>query len=114
MNIEYDKNCNIYDNYMPVLCIPRIRSNITKSHVFNVFQQLNIGTIEKIDMVIKQTERGEIYNRAFIHYREWNRCENVYNILKRLYNGQDIKVIYDRNTGFHWKISAYKSPRKTT
>lgn len=98
--------------YMPVLCIPRVRANISKSHILNVFQQLNMGTLERIDIVCKQTERGELYNRVFVHYREWNNSENARQALQRLRNGQDIKVIHDIDAGFHWKISAYRDPRK--
>lgn len=98
--------------YMPVLCIPRVRADITKSYVWNIFHQLNMGTLERIDMVRKQTDRGEQYNRVFIHYQEWNDSENACQARQRLRNGQDIKVIHDMDAGFHWKISAYRDPRK--
>ncbi|MFY7727968.1 MAG: hypothetical protein ACOVRN_00475 [Flavobacterium sp.] len=97
--------------YKPVLCIPRVRANIPKSHIWNVFEHLHMGILERIDVVHKQTERGDHYNRVFVHYRKWNDSENTRETRERLRRGMDIKVIHDYDAGFHWKISAYRDPR---
>jgi len=97
-----------------VLCIPRVFSNITEKQIRTIFQSLNLGRIEKIDVVRKKTEivrkntiQGDNYNRVFIHLI-WNNTEEAAKCRERLTNGNDIKVIYDQP--WFWKVSAYREP----
>jgi hypothetical protein len=93
---------------VPVLCIPRVYPNITESFIRNILDELNMGTLERVDIVRKNTGKGEQFNRVFIHFRHWNDTENACIARERLLNGKEIKIIYD--DPWFWKISAYKEP----
>jgi hypothetical protein len=91
---------------VPVLCIPRVYSNISESRIRRIFEELNMGTLDRIDIVSKHGEKKEKFNRVFIHFRYWNNTENACIARERLLNGKEIKIIYD--DPWFWKISAYR------
>lgn len=66
--------------------IPRVFSNIRPDRITNVFHSLNIGDVEKVDLVAKTGKNGDHYNMAFVHFREMyntiesqNFCQDVQN-----------------------------------
>lgn len=95
---------------VPVLCIPRVYPNISKSRISRIFDDLNMGTLERIDFVSKASEKGEKFNRVFVHFRRWNDTENANIARERLLNGKEIKIIYD--DPWFWKISAYREAER--
>ena len=96
---------------VPVLCIPRVYSNISESRIRRIFDDLNMGVLERVDIVPKFTNKyNEKFNRVFIHYRMWNDSENARIARERLLNGKEIKIIYD--DPWFWKISAYKEAER--
>lgn len=95
---------------MPVLCIPRVYTNINEPQIRKIIEDLNMGTLERIDIVGKNTGKGEQFNRVFIHFRVWNDTENACIARERLFNNQEIKIIY--NDPWFWKISAYREPER--
>jgi hypothetical protein len=88
------------------MCIPRVYPNISEGRIRKIFDELNIGVIERVDIVSKTTEKGERFNRVFIHMDRWFNNSNACVARERLLGGKDIKVIYD--DPWFWKISAYK------
>ena len=92
------------------LCIPRVFSNIGEKRIRSVFYALKLGHIGRIDIVSKISERGEKFNRVFIHFERWFDTENAISALKLLNDGKDIKVIYD--DPWFWKVSAYHKPAR--
>ena len=90
------------------LCIPRTDINISEPFVRNIFNNLNIGSIGRIDLVKKQNEKGGCYMRIFIHINKWYNTENANIAKERLLNSKDIKIIYE--DPWFWKISVYKAP----
>jgi len=99
---------NIDEQRCKILCIPRTDANISEPVVRNIFNNLNIGSIGRIDLVKKQNEKGGCYMRIFIHINKWYNTENANIAKERLLNGKDIKIIYD--DPWFWKISVYKAP----
>lgn len=97
-------------NNVPSLCIPRVFPNIDEKRVRRIFNDLNIGDIKRIDIVTKNTEKGEKFNRIFIHFNKWFSNENADMSRERLLNGKEIKIIYD--DPWFWKVSAYREPTK--
>ena len=91
------------------LFIPRVFSNIDEKRIRSVFYALKLGHIGRIDIVNKTSERGERFNRVFIHFERWFDTENALSALKLLNEGKDIKVIYD--DPWFWKVSTYKPTR---
>jgi hypothetical protein len=97
---------------VPTLCIPRVYPNISESRIRRIFDDLNMGTLDRIDIVSKQSEKGEKFNRVFVHFRRWNDTENAKTARERLLNGKEIKIIYD--DPWFWKISVYREPDRKT
>jgi hypothetical protein len=98
---------NILPANMPVLCIPRVHRNIDEPRIRKIFNELNIGILERIDIVTKRFDsKDNNFNRVFIHFREWYKTENAIVARERLLEGKEIKVIYD--DPWFWKISAYR------
>ena len=94
----------------PVLCIPRVYSNIKEPHIRKIIEDLNIGILDHIDIVTKNNDKTEKFNRVYIHFRCWNNTENALIAKERLLDGKEIKVIYD--DPWFWKVSAYREINK--
>jgi hypothetical protein len=90
----------------PSLCIPRVSFCITKDYIFNVFQQLDIGKIDRVDIINKKTLKGEEYKCVFIHFQSWNKTDKVEKIKERLLLKNDVKIVYE--FPWYWKISVNK------
>jgi hypothetical protein len=95
---------------VPVLCIPRVYANISEQRIRRIFEELNMGTLERIDIVSKKSDKGEKFNRVFVNFRRWNDTENSKIARQRLLNGKEIKIIYD--DPWFWKISAYREAER--
>jgi len=93
----------------PSLCIPRVFPNIDEKRIRRIFNELNVGIIQRVDIVNKTTEKGEKFNRVFIHFQEWFTNSNAETAKERLLSGKEIKIIYD--DPWFWKVSAYRAPQ---
>jgi hypothetical protein len=92
---------------LPSLCIPRVFMNIDENRIRRIFDELNMGEIQRIDVVVtKTTDKGEKFNRVFVHFKRWFANENADMARERLLNGKEIKIIYD--DPWFWKVSAYR------
>jgi hypothetical protein len=92
---------------VPSMCIPRTFPNITKERIAQVFRELNLGPISHIDVVPRTSERGEKYQRVFVHLHKWNNTDEAHRARERLLTGKEIKIIYD--DPWFWKVSANRS-----
>jgi hypothetical protein len=95
---------------VPVLCIPRVYPNINESRIRKIFEDMEMGTLDRIDIISKHSDKGEKFNRVFVHFRCWNGSENARVARERLLNGKEIKIIYD--DPWFWKISAYREAER--
>ena len=93
---------------VPSICIPRVFVNINEARIRKTIDELNMGIVDRIDVVSKSTEKGEKFNRVFIHFKKWNDEGNAVIARERLLNGKEIKIIYD--DPWFWKVSAYREP----
>lgn len=92
----------------PSICIPRVSSNITKSYIKNIFEQIfGNNSIERIDLVKKTYSNNKIYHTAFIHFNYWNDSSNVQAIRNRIMNNQTFKIVYSEP--WFWKCSISKA-----
>lgn len=101
----------IADN-LPSMCIPRTFVNITRSHVYKTINDLNLGVIDHIDMVRRKNEKGEDFQRVFIHFSKWHSNSVADRARTLLLSGKEVKVIYD--DPWFWKISANRSSERTS
>lgn len=93
-------------NKVPSICIPRVNAKVTKGEILRVFQKLDFGKIEKVDIVCKKGYKGEDYKRIFLHFKSWNDDEFAISIRDRLLSGKDIKIVHE--FPWFWKASALK------
>ena len=85
------------------LYIPRIFKNINRRRIINVFNMLEIGSIERIDLI-----RVNEHKKAFIHLHKWNHPKHS-NLRKRLEQGGKFKIVYD--DPWYWEVSKSRSPK---
>ena len=90
----------------PVLCIPRVFSSITEGRIRRIIDELDIGELDKIDIVPYFTEKKEKMHKVFVHFRHWASNENAIKSRLHLLNGKEFKIIYD--DPWFWKVSAYR------
>lgn len=99
-------NLHFLAESQPSICIPRVFSNILEPRIREVFNDLNLGKIRKIDIVERNNEKGEPFKRVFIHFEKWFWNDNAKAARGKLISGKEIKIVYD-NPWF-WKVSASK------
>jgi hypothetical protein len=72
-----------------------------------VFGQLDLGTIHHIDIIERTNEKGEKFNRVFVHFETWNTTPDAITARTRLLEGKKIKLVYD--DPWFWEISANRA-----
>jgi hypothetical protein len=92
---------------VPSLCIPRVFSNIPRDRIFRIVDDLGLGRILSIDMVPKVSEKGEKYNRIFIHFTAWSTSKDAEKARQIALSGGEFKILYD--DPYFWKVSASTS-----
>lgn len=90
----------------PSLCIPRVFSNITWQRVKEVFADLGLGDIERVDMVRKENDKGEKFQRVFVHFRSWNTSDDAQAVREKVLSGDMIQIVYD--DPWFWKVGMSK------
>ena len=96
----------------PILCIPGVFANIKEERIRRIFDDLNIGQVERVDIVVPKRpvgaeEKENKFNRVFIHII-WNDTHSSVACRKKLLQGKEVKIIYDEP--WFWKVSAYRPP----
>ena len=99
-------------NNEPSICIPRVFKSTTRKDIYDVIERLDLGAIDRIDMVAKTNTRGECYNKVFIHFKGWNKkCEVAQATRAQLLKGEDVKIVYSEP--WFWKCSASRVEKPT-
>ena len=55
----------------PSICIPKVSKDISKKFIYNVFNNLQFGSIKNIDIVYYNKSRNYNFTRVFIHFNKW-------------------------------------------
>ena len=98
------------DNSLPSICIPRVFNNISRERIHHVFELLDFGAIDRVDMIERDTGNGNTSKQVFIHFSSWGTNEQAVTVRSRLLNGKDVKIVYD--APWFWKISASRFPKQ--
>lgn len=93
----------------PSICIPRVFSNISWGRVKGVFEKLELGEIDRVDMVKKTNDKGEKFQRVFVHFKCWSSADQAQQVRQKLLNGDQVKIVYDEP--WFWKVSMSKVAR---
>jgi len=70
--------------------------------VKGIFENLEIGEVERVDMVKKTNAAGKEFNRVFVHFKHWNDNESANAVKEKLLSGDSVKIVYD--DPWFWKI----------
>ena len=96
----------------PSICIPRVFKSTTRKDLFGVLDRLELGAVERIDMVPKTNDRGEFYYKVFIHFKQWNNKNALAKATRdKLLQGEEIKIVY--NEPWFWKCTASRVDKPT-
>ena len=96
-------------NTNPSIYIPRVFANIHWKRVKTIFEEKDIGCVDRVDMVNKENSKGEKYKRVFIHFKSWNDNENANSIRDKIVSGETVQFIYQEP--WYWNISLNKLPK---
>ncbi len=88
--------------------IPRIFSNISKSQVAKVFEDLELGEIERIDMIPYTNAKGVPLYRAFV-YIQWSNSGASVHLQEKIKDpDQQAKIMYQEP--WFWILLPNKNP----
>jgi hypothetical protein len=94
----------------PSLVIPWVFSNVSRGRVWAIFSKLELGELDRIDMVHKTNAAGKKYNKVFIHFKHWNDDdEDAQAAKEQVLAGNQIKIVYDEP--WYWKVSMSNVPK---
>ena len=97
------------NNTNPSICIPRVFPNIDWKRVKNVFEELGMGEVERVDMVNKVNDKGQKFKRVFVHFKKWHDDPTTRQVKSKLLSGDSVKVVYD--DPWFWKVFISHVPK---
>jgi hypothetical protein len=91
----------------PSICIPKVSKDISKKFIYNVFNNLQFGSIKNIDIVYYNKSRNYNFTRVFIHFNKWyTDIPIIKKYQDRLLNGENLSIVY--NDPWFWKLFLYQ------
>ena len=93
-------------NALPSICIPRVFSNMSEDRIRRAIDAKSVAKIAKIDIVPRVNEKGEKYNRVFVHFDHWFNTDCARNFRDDLLAGKELTIVYDEP--WFWKVTASK------
>lgn len=78
------------------LFIPRVFANITQERIADIFHILGLGSVKRVDRVLKQDAQGAEYYSVYLHFEEWYESATVANFQERVTNPEkEARIVYD-------------------
>jgi len=93
----------------PSLCIPFVHGNISHDEILTILEALDLGNIERIDIVAGVARNGKENNKVFVHFYAWYENVNAIETRNRVLAGGQVKVVYD--APWFWMLSASRVAR---
>lgn len=91
------------------VCIPRIFNNIPVSKIVSTFESLNLGKVERVDIVMKRGKNNEPIKMAFVHFSKWYNNAAAINLRKKIEDpNHEAKIVYC--DPWYWVILPNKTP----
>ena len=89
--------------------IPRIFNNIHAEKIVKTFELLNLGKVEKVDIIMKTNQNGNDTKMAFVHFSEWYTSSAATIFRENIENpNTDAKLVYD--DPWYWLVYPNTSP----
>ena len=78
------------------LYIPHVFSNFTSEYIANIFESMDIGKVNHVDLVAKIDKHGKAYNSAYIHFEYWFSSIIAQNFQDRVLDpNKEARIIHD-------------------
>ena len=88
MNTELNQQLSLY--------IPHVFPNFTQEYIKDVFEFMEFGNVERVDLVSKMDKNGSPYNSAYIHFSEWFTTPVAENFKARVLDPErEARIIHD-------------------
>ena len=71
----------------PSICIPLVSAELPKSIFYNIFNKIQLGKLERIDIVQKK-----LFNTVFVHFKKWHNTKKAIRYRKKLLNGESLFI----------------------
>ena len=83
-----------------------------KDYMAKTFYVNNIGDVDRIDLIPKETPQGHTYFIAFVHFKEWQDTVEARQLQKDI-NDPQVKAKIHFNESWYWICSKNNKPAKT-
>ena len=83
--------------------------NIKYHLIANIFKELGLGKVVKIDFTERTDRDGTPYNLVHVHI-EWNTEEHTKQFCEALERGEEVKIVYD--DPWFWKVTKPRERRQ--
>ena len=91
--------------------IPRVFSNIRTNRISDTFHNLNIGDVEKVDLVAKTSKNGDSYNMAFVHFKGFYETQEAIDFRKEVEDPEiKAKLVYE--DPWFWLVLPFEKKEK--
>ena len=88
MTSQIDESLSLY--------IPHVFPNFDKEYVAGVFEDMEFGIVDHVDLVAKMDKNGKPYNAAYIHFSEWFNTTSVANFQERVVDPtREARIVHD-------------------
>jgi len=101
-------SCNTVTSFS--VFIPRVFPNITEERIANVFHYMDIGSVEKVDLVPRTNKNGEPIQLAFVHFSELYQTTAGKHFYEDIMENKTSKVVYD--DPWYWNVVAYEKKQR--
>lgn len=103
-----NNNANMFNDKLSVY-IPRITPGWAQETIIaEVFRKNELGFVERVDLICKQSDDGNFYYQAFVHM-EWNNTQCVHNIQERIMDpSRQARLVHDDPS--YWLLLENKNP----
>lgn len=92
--------------FVPTICIPRLPQPQKWQTIKSSFEKIiGEGTVNRVNIVQKKNEYGDMYQCVFIHFRRWSNNPNAAMIRDRLQAGKFVNVVYDEASPWFWRCT---------
>ena len=86
----------------PAVRIGYVFRNIKYHLIANIFNELGLGKVVKIDFTERTDREGTPYHLVHVHI-EWNTEEHTKQFCEALERGEEVKIVYD--DPWFWKVT---------
>ena len=97
-----------FDPENPSIVIPYVFPNIGEKRIFAIFRRLQIGFIDRIEIIHKTDRNARKFNTVIIHFTHWFHNHNANALKANLLAFKPAKILYDQPSFWHIKLHKHK------